>query len=158
MDDTNWTRAINAIKKSSKDAKVYVGCDSIRMKMKRNAETGKATWVARFSVVVVLHHPRDGCNIFHQTYTLPDYGNIRERMLSEVNFATQAALAVLDHLGPRKMSIHLDINPDENYKSSVAVKEAIGWVRGMFGEDPVVKPNAWAATHVSDHVVRSKFG
>lgn len=159
MQDTNWKNAKSAITKSSTDANVYVGCDSIRYKSKKGI-TGICqpnSWVARYSVVIVLHHSRDGCNIYHQTFVLPDFGNIKERMLNEVNYAVSAALEIVDLLGPRTMSIHLDINPNEEHKSSVAVKEAIGWVRGMFGQDPVVKPDAWAASHVSDHVVRDKL-
>lgn len=157
--DAEWKNAKRAIAQSSKESNVYVGCDSIRFKSK-NGIPGliqKDGWGARYSVVIVLHHPRDGCSIFHQTFILPDYGNIRARLMTEVNYATEAALAILDYLGGRKLSIHLDINPDEKHKSSVAVKEAIGWVRAMFGQDPVVKPDAWAATHVGDHVVRDKF-
>jgi predicted RNase H-related nuclease YkuK (DUF458 family) len=52
------------------------------------------------------------------------------------------------------MEIHLDLNPSPNHKSNIAVKEAIGWVRGSFGFDPMIKPESFAATHAADHAVR----
>jgi len=87
---------------------------------------------------------------------MPEYGNIKQRMLNEVSHAAEAAAAVIDHLQGRTLEIHLDINTDPVYKSSVAVKEAIGWIQGMTGITPKLKPDAWASTHVSDHIVRGK--
>jgi predicted RNase H-related nuclease YkuK (DUF458 family) len=146
-----WTKAIEAIKRSSPESAVYIGCDSVRSKVK-----GMNRWQAVYSSVIVLHHPRDGCNIFSHDVIEEDYGNIKTRMLNEVNHATQTALAVIDYLDGRRMEIHLDINTDPKYKSSVAVKEAIGWVRGMFMQDPILKPDAWAASYVGDHIARGK--
>lgn len=146
-----WTKAIEAIRKSSPDAKVYIGCDSVRTRVK------KGVWLATYSTVVVLHHPRDGCNIFHNNTEMPEYGNIKQRMLNEVGFAVAAATEVIDHLQGRTLEIHLDINTDPVYKSSSAVKEAIGWVQGTTGITPKLKPDSWCASHVSDHVVRGKL-
>lgn len=146
-----WEDAIKCIKNSSAESAVYVGCDSVRSKHRKTKK-----WSARYSTVIVVHHPRDGCNIFHDTITMPDYDKIKVRMLNEVNCAIQAATAIVDHLGGRKLEIHLDINTDPKHKSAVAVKEAMGWVRGMFGFDPKLKPDSWAGTHVSDHYAREK--
>lgn len=44
----------------------------------------------------------------------------------------------------------LDINPDLRYGSSVACKEAIGYIRGTCMMDPVVKPHSWAGSNVAD--------
>jgi uncharacterized protein len=147
---THWDKAIQAIQKASPQAKVYVGCDSVRTRM------SKGVWQATYDTVVVLHHPRDGCNIFNKRDVIPDFGNIRMRMMSEVGFAAEAASAIVDHLQGRYMEIHLDINTDPQYKSSVAVKEAVGWIRGQLGITPKLKPEAWAATCVSDHFARGR--
>jgi predicted RNase H-related nuclease YkuK (DUF458 family) len=40
------------------------------------------------------------------------------------------------------------------YKSNVAVKEALGYVKGTLGIDAKIKPDSFAATHAADHVVR----
>lgn len=144
--------AIEAIRASSKESSVYIGCDSIRFKKKR-----KGKFFIRYSTVIVLHH--DSCRggrIFHNSFSVQDYGKkdaLKMRLLEEVRLATEAAIAVVDHLDGRRMEVHLDVNPDEAHASNVAVKEALGWVRGL-GFDGKIKPDAWAATHAADHAVR----
>ena len=146
-----WDTAIKAIKASSPDARVYIGCDSYRYKKR-----GKPGWRARYSVVVVLHHPRDGCSIFYNSEIREDYGDLMKRLLTEVELAVNAATEIVDHLGGRNLEIHLDINESPKHKSHIAVQAARGWVRGMFGFDPKLKPDSWAGTHVSDHYAREK--
>jgi len=145
-----WTKAIEAIKKSSPESRIYIGCDSVRTRIR------KGVWEATYCTVVIVHHPRDGCSIFHENTVMPEYGSIKQRMLNEVSFAASAAAEVIEHIDGRVLEIHLDINTDPLYKSSVAVKEAIGWIQGMTGITPKLKPDAWASTHVSDHIVRGK--
>ena len=72
----------------------------------------------------------------------------------EVQLAVAAATEVIDVLGDRHMEVHLDINPDPKHKSNVAVKEALGWVKGSLNLDAKIKPASFAATHAADHAVR----
>jgi len=140
--------AKKAIMNSSQSSSVYVGADSIRYKKNKK-------WMAKYSTVIILHKDsRHGCQIFHHTVDLEDYGNLKQRLLTEVQFAVDAATDILEVLGGRHMSVHLDINPNPKHKSNVAVKEALGWVKGCLGIDAQIKPLAWAATHAADHVVR----
>ena len=85
---------------------------------------------------------------------MPDYGNLKQRLLTEVQLAVQTALDIMDTIGDRHLEIHIDINPNPMHKSNIAVKEALGWVRGSLGIDAKIKPNSWAATHAADHAVR----
>ena len=141
--------AKKAIQNSSSSSSIYVGADSIRHK--RNGK-----WYARYSTVVILHiDSKRGCKLFHKQVDLPDYGNLKQRLLNEVNYAVAAASEIIDVLGDRHMEVHLDINPNPKHKSSVAVKEALGWVKGSLGIDAKVKPDSFAATHAADHVVRN---
>lgn len=143
-------KAKEAIKNSSQASSVYIGCDSIRFK-----KNGK--WKARYSTVVILHmDSKHGCQLFHTEEIMDDYGNLKQRLLNEVSFAISVASELLDAIGNRDFSIHLDLNSNPKYKSNIAVKEALGWVRGTLGVDAVIKPNAWAATHCADHLVRNK--
>ena len=145
-----WNKAIEAITKSDKKSSVYIGCDSIRYKV-----DGK--WKARYSTVVILHRAsRNGANLFYDTVTLDDYGNLKMRLMNEVMFAIEAASAVVDHLDGRSLEIHIDINADPKHASNVAVKEALGYVRGS-GFEARIKPHSFAATHASDHVARGKL-
>jgi len=139
--------AKEAISNSSKTSSVYVGSDSVRY---RKGDI----WYAKYSTVVVLHMDSNrGCQLFHETTDLRDYGNLKQRLLTEVSFAIAAATEILDVLDNRHMEIHLDINTNNKHKSSVAVKEALGYVRGSLNMEPKLKPYAFAATHAADHLV-----
>lgn len=149
-----WEEAKEAIKASSADSSVYIGCDSIRYKK------GDGQWYAKYATVVIVHKDScHGCKIFYESETLRDFGQgvegLRNRLMTEVGYAVAAAYEVLDVLEGRALEVHLDLNPDPKHKSNVAVKEAVGWVLGM-GLTPVIKPDGWAATHAADHCVRSK--
>jgi predicted RNase H-related nuclease YkuK (DUF458 family) len=140
--------AKQAILDSSKESSVYIGCDSIRFKKNKQ-------WYAKYSTVVIVHmDSKRGCKLFHESVDMPDYGNLKQRLLTEVQMAVSTATEVIDVLGDRHMEIHLDINPNPKHKSSVAVKEALGWVKGSLGLDAKIKPSSFAATHAADHAVR----
>lgn len=140
--------AKQAILDSSKESSVYIGCDSIRFKKNK-------MWYAKYSTVIIVHmDSKHGCRLFHESVDLPDYGNLKQRLLNEVQMAVMAATEIVDVLGDRHMEIHLDINPNPKHKSSVAVKEALGWVKGSLGLDAKIKPASFAATHAADHAVR----
>lgn len=148
MTKLDFEEVREAIRRSSAHSSVYVGCDSIRHRRKDG-------WIARYSTVVVLHHDSNrGCKIFYDSVDLPDYGNLKQRLLNEVSFAVNAASEIVDVIGKRSLEIHIDVNPNPAHKSNVAVKEALGWVRGSLGLDAQIKPNAWAATHAADHAAR----
>jgi predicted RNase H-related nuclease YkuK (DUF458 family) len=85
---------------------------------------------------------------------MPDYGNLKQRLLTEVQYAVATATEIIEVLGNRHMEIHLDINSDPKHKSNVAVKEALGWVKGSLNMDAKIKPASFAATHAADHAVR----
>jgi predicted RNase H-related nuclease YkuK (DUF458 family) len=70
-------------------------------------------------------------------------------------YAINAATEIIDCIGDRHMEIHLDINTNEKHKSSVAVKEAIGYVRGSLNIEPKLKPYSFAATHAADHLAKN---
>lgn len=145
----DWEKAKAAISASPEDSSVYVGADSIRYK------GADKKFYARYSVVIVLHKStRNGCQLFHNTIVLPDYGNLKQRLLTEVMYAIDAATAVVEEIGDRPFEIHLDINPNPRHKSNVAMKEALGYVQATFGKPPIFKPASFVATHAADHVVR----
>ena len=140
--------AKQAILESSRQSSVYIGCDSIRFRK-------NGMWHAKYSTVVILHmDSKHGCRLFHESVDMPDFGNLKQRLLNEVQMAVMAATEIIEVLGDRHMEIHLDINPDPKHKSSVAVREALGWVKGSLGLDAKIKPASFAATHAADHVVR----
>ena len=144
-----WEEAKEAIRQSSAESSVYIGCDSVRFKKDK-------VWYARYATVIVVHKDsRHGCQIFYSAETIPDFGGLKNRLLTEVNYAVTAAMEVADEIGDRHLEVHLDVNPDPKHKSNVASKEALGWVLGM-GFEAKIKPEGWAATHAADHAARNK--
>jgi predicted RNase H-related nuclease YkuK (DUF458 family) len=140
--------AKQAILDSSPSSSVYIGCDSIRFRKNK-------VWYAKYSTVVIVHlDSKKGCRLFHESVDMPDYGNLKQRLLTEVQMAVTTATEILDVLGDRHLEVHIDVNPDPKHKSNVAVKEALGWVKGSLGLDAKIKPHSFAATHAADHAVR----
>lgn len=154
QEKAEWiTKAEEAIRASSLESSIYVGCDSVRYKSK------KGQWMARYSTVIVIHKDsRHGCMVHHGSIELPDYGEktqgLRQRLMNEVSFAITTVMEILDAVGERHLEIHLDINSNEVHKSNVAAKEALGYVKGTLGIDARIKPYGWAATHAADHAVK----
>ena len=140
-----------AIAASSLESSVYVGSDSIRFKK-------QGVWYARYSTVVILHiDSKHGCKLFHSSETHRDYGNMKQRLLTEVGYTVNLALELLDTIGNRHLEVHLDLNANPKHKSNVAVKEGLGYVHGQLpGVQVEIKPNGWAASACADHLVRGK--
>lgn len=140
-----WLKAKEAIQNSSPSSAIYIGCDSRRIPSKKKA---------LFSTVIVLHRDSSrGCNVFHNQVSLPDYGQMRSRLMTEVQMALDAFYAIEDVIGDRKLELHLDVNPDPRHASNVVTAEALGWVRSL-GIEAKIKPDSFAATTAADHCVR----
>lgn len=140
-----WLEARKAILESSEASSIYIGCDSIYRPKRKKAD---------FSTVIVLHKDsKHGCSVFHNNITLPDYGQLRSRLLMEVQLALEAFYAIEDVVGNRRLEIHLDVNPDPVHASNVVTNEALGWVRGL-GIEAKIKPGSFAASTAADHFVR----
>jgi hypothetical protein len=140
-----WLKAKEAIMNSSKESAIYIGCDSL-CNPKKN--------VAEYSTVIILHvDSKHGCKVFHNKVRMPDYGNMRMRLLTEVGFALEAFYAIEEVVGSRKLELHIDVNPDPKHASNIVTKEALGWVRGL-GLEAKIKPDSFAASTAADHCVR----
>lgn len=137
-----------AIAESSPESGVYIGCDSIRRKK-------HGRFHATYAIVVILHRDsKHGGKIYAYVETQPDFGSMRERLMNEVGYAVKAGWEIADVVGERPFQIHLDINPDPKHKSSVAVKEATGYVLSAFQMEPILKPGGFAATYAADKLAR----
>jgi len=127
------------IRNSSEESAIYVGCDSRQI---RDSTI--------FVTVVVVHiNSNHGAKIFWQVDRVRRISSIRQRLLEEVNRAVYTALMIADVVGDRPFEVHLDINPNPDHRSSVILKEAVGYVLAQ-GLKPVLKPDAIAATAVAD--------
>lgn len=131
-------------------SKVYIGCDSFRHRGR------DGTWYASYTTVVVVHiNGRNGCRVFGQIDTEKDYDQKKSkpamRLMNEV-YRTVAMLEdIIPVIGEREVELHLDLNSDRKHGSSCVVDQAIGYVRGVTGLEPKIKPDGWAATACADH-------
>lgn len=126
---------------------IYIGCDSERFRI-------DGTWYVDYVLVVVVHFDsKHGCKIFGAAQRERDYvGNAdkpKMRLVTEAYKAAELYLA-LSKLVAHDIAIHLDLNASSDYGSNVAVQEAMGYVKGMCGIVPEIKPHSFAATYAAD--------
>lgn len=139
-----------AYNKAPENSKVYVGSDSVRY-----TKEGQA--FARITVVAVLHLAgRHGCKVFHTNIRERVYdknlGRPQHRMMMEAYHVAGLFLEIQELVPELEMEIHLDINPNKEHGSSCAAQQAAGYVMGMCGVQPLLKPKAWAASTCADLV------
>lgn len=140
----NLTEIQEAIRISSPSTAIYVGCDS-------KCFSVRGTKHVAFATAVVLHYDQSrGAKLYKGIEIQRDYGSIRQRLMNEVYLAGGVAVELADFVGERPFEVHLDINPDKRYKSSMCVKEATGYILGTMGFHPKLKPDAFIASAVSD--------
>jgi predicted RNase H-related nuclease YkuK (DUF458 family) len=139
------------IRKSSLTSNIYIGADSERYRGRDNQ------WYADYTVAIVVHLDGSrGCKVFGQVSTERDYDKKHDRpsfrLMNEVYRASQMYLDLFESIEDRHCEVHLDINPDEMHGSSCVIQQATGYIRGMCGFAPKVKPEAFAASYAADRL------
>jgi predicted RNase H-related nuclease YkuK (DUF458 family) len=130
------------------DTKIYLGCDSERMRV-------DGVWHADYILAIVVHiNGNNGCKIFGEVHRERDFdqkqSRPRYRLMNEVYKVSELYLKLADVLDGRHVEVHLDINPNEMHGSSCVINEAIGYIRGTCNVIPLVKPKAFAASYAAD--------
>ena len=74
------------------------------------------------------------------------------RLMNEVYKVAELYHKIVDSIGEKEVQIHLDINPDIRYNSSVVIQQAVGYIKGTCNVVPMVKPNAFAASYAADRL------
>ena len=136
------------IENTSDTTRIYIGSDS-----ERHRRGG--VWFADYATVVVVHiDGKRGAKVFGEIVTERDYDQRKDkprmRLMNEVMRAAQLYLDLADAIGDRQCEVHIDINPDIKHGSSCVISEAVGYIKGMTGVTPRVKPEAWAASICAD--------
>lgn len=125
--------------------KIYVGTDSQQDGLK-----------TQFVTVVVIHDEGKGGRAFYTKDTVPRIKSLRERLLKEVWMSVQLAMEISPFIKETsELEVHVDVNTNTRFKSSAYVKEVTSLVVSQ-GFNAKLKPDAWAAMHVADHVVKTK--
>jgi predicted RNase H-related nuclease YkuK (DUF458 family) len=151
MKDFNIDEVRDFIQNTSDLTCIYIGADSERYRGKDNQ------WYADYTVAVVIHIDGSrGCKVFGQVSTERDYDKRHDRpayrLMNEVYKASAMYLELFEAIGDRHVEVHLDINPDELHGSSCVIQQATGYIRGMCGFAPKVKPDAFAASYAADRL------
>jgi predicted RNase H-related nuclease YkuK (DUF458 family) len=139
------------IRNSSETTSIYIGADSERYRGKDDL------WYADYTVAIVVHMDSSrGCRVFGNVDTERDYDRRHDRpatrLMNETYRAAQMYLDLIEAIGDRHCEVHLDINPDELHGSSCVIQQATGYIRGMCGFPPKVKPDAFSASYAADRL------
>lgn len=136
----------NMLRETCAGAKVvHIGTDSQQNKFK-----------TEFVTVVVIHDVGKGGRAFYTVESVPRIKSLRERLLKEAWLSVQLGLEMTDMVSEMsQLMVHIDANPNTKFKSSAYVKELTALVASQ-GFNYMIKPEAWVAMHVADHVVKKK--
>jgi len=107
-----------------------------------------------YATAVVVIREGKGAFIFIRKQREFQTISIKERMLNEVNKSVEIAYAICSILEMYdvEMEVHADINTDPDFKSNVALKDAMGYILGM-GYTFKAKPFAFASSNCADMMV-----
>ena len=145
---------VNLLTTLNSNTKIYFGCDSVRV-IKKNV------WYARYATVVIVHkNGNNGCRLFSVESTEIDY-DVRQnrskmRVMHEAMKVCDAYLQLIPFIDEFDCEIHLDINTDPQAGSNCVAKEAAGYVLGMTGVEPKLKPHGFAASYGADGVAHGR--
>ena len=136
---------------SSTVSNIYIGADSERYRGRDDK------WYAEYTVAIVVHLDGSrGCKVFGKVSSERDYDKRHDRpayrLMNEVYRASEMYLELFEAIGDRHCEVHLDINPNEMHGSSCVIQQATGYIRGMCGFAPKVKPEAFAASYAADRL------
>jgi hypothetical protein len=124
---------------------IFIGTDSQQDAMK-----------TQYVTVIVIHNPGHGGRAFYTKETVPKIKSRRERLVKEAWLSVAVAMELSPLLSEEaSLEIHLDANPNTKFESSKYVKEMVSMVVSQ-GFAYKIKPEAWAAMHVADHVVKTR--
>jgi predicted RNase H-related nuclease YkuK (DUF458 family) len=140
------TEAIPVIKEAlAENYEIHIGCDS--------QQNGLYT---EFVTVIAILNRGHGGRALYFTERVSRIKSLRERLLKEVWSSVNVALEVTEIIGDAsKLQVHIDVNPIVDFRSSDYIKELTAMVVSQ-GFICKTKPDAWAAMHVADHVVKYK--
>lgn len=107
-----------------------------------------------FATVIVFLREGKGGFMFISNESSGAKMTLKERMINEVSKSVTIAYKLCDLLDKYsvELEVHADINTDPNFKSHVALREAMGYILGM-GFTFKAKPDAFASSYCADKVV-----
>jgi len=142
---------INLLVSLDSNTKIYLGCDSMRYKNK----------MGRYATVCIVHkNGNNGCKIFSNISYERDYDlkpdRPKLRMMNEVRKVCELWQQIGPLVDEFDVEIHLDIATDPKHGSNIAAQEAAGYVLGLTGIEPKLKPNSFASSFGADWFANGK--
>lgn len=130
------------------DTKVYLGCDSVRFRKDDR-------WHARYATVAIVHmNGKNGCRIFSNRSIEVDYDLKKNRpsmrLMNEVMKVCELYTQLAPFIDEYDVEIHLDVNTDPIHGSNCVATQAAGYVLGVTGINPKLKPEALASSYAAD--------
>ena len=141
---TDLPRALGELLEDGDDA-VHIGTDS----------KNRGNWT-HFVTVIAIPRSRGGGRVIYRAERTPRMYNLAQRLIHEAQLSLEIA-SELDDQFVQDVVIHIDVNEDERHKSSQYARSLAGMGLGS-GFQVRLKPEAWCASHVADHVVNERHG
>lgn len=147
----NYDEIRNFIRDTSESTKIYIGCDSQRIRKRR-----KGKKIARYVTTVVCHiDGYKGARVFggvsYHEIKDGDLSKPFSRLFKEAEMVVEVYEDLYEDLMEREVELHIDVNPDKEHGSNIVHGAAVGYILGLTGIEPKVKPEAWAASSAADH-------
>ena len=138
-----------------KSTKIYLGCDSVRFI--RNGQKK-----ARFATVAIVHmNGNKGCRVFSNISVELDFDSKKNRpsirLMNEVIKVCELYTQLIPFIDEYEVEIHLDVNTDPKHGSNCVATQAAGYVLGVTGVTPKMKPDSWASSYGADQVAHGRF-
>lgn len=125
-----------------------------KLKVCIGSDSQVTSGVTEFATVIVFLREKKGGFMYIHSEKSEQHMSLKERMITEVSKSVQVAYGLCDLLDVYdvELEVHADINTDPNFKSNVALKEAMGYIVGM-GFKFKAKPEAFASSCCADKIV-----
>ena len=107
-----------------------------------------------FATVIVLLREKKGGVMLINSHRMRQKMGIKERMLLEVSRSIDISYKLCDLLDKYdvELEVHADINTDPQFRSNVALNEAMGYILSM-GFAFKAKPYAFASSSCADKMI-----
>ncbi|KKN27681.1 hypothetical protein LCGC14_0862120 [marine sediment metagenome] len=108
-----------------------------------------------FVTAVVVLDPGKGGRVFYCKTREKHINSLQHKLFTEVGLSLEIAQALCEHIDADQIQVHVDANTNLKWDSGKYHQQLAGMVVGS-GFKAVLKPDAWAASHVADHAVNGK--
>ena len=110
--------------------------------------------VIEFATVIVFLREHKGGFMYISNDKTYQTMTVKERMISEVAKSVEVAYELCNILDKYNvdLEVHADINTNPNFKSNIALREAMGYILSM-GFVFKAKPDAFASSYCADKMI-----